>query len=306
MTTFVQKNEKLLDHKSASIKDFYELMKPRVMSLVIFTALVGYISGYTSSENVLNPYLSIIGIFAIALGAGSAGALNQWYDRDIDFKMERTKNRPIPIGRVDPTDAFAFGLLGSILSIIIIGLSINWFAGFFLCFTIIFYAFFYTIVLKRYTDQNIVIGGASGAFPPMIGYVCATGNLTLETFILFGIIFLWTPPHFWSLALKAKTEYRLANIPMLPNTRGDKVTKKHILIYAILVVLFSTLLFFLGYNSILYLSFSLLLGIKFIYECIKLLRFDDYDERKVFNFSIIYLFLIYLLISVDKILKLVI
>ena len=302
MTTFVQKNEKLLDHKSASIKDFYELMKPRVMSLVIFTTLVGYICGYTSSENVLNPYLSIIGIFAIALGAGSAGVLNQWYDRDIDSKMERTKNRPIPTGKIEQTDAFAFGLLGSILSIIIIGLSINWFAGFFLCFTIIFYAFFYTIVLKRYTDQNIVIGGASGAFPPMIGYVCAVGNLTLEAFILFGIIFLWTPPHFWALALKTKTEYRLANVPMLPNTRGDKVTKKQILLYAILVVLFSTILFFLDYNSILYLIFSLLLGMKFIYECIKLLRFDNYDERKVFNFSIIYLFLIYLLISVDKIL----
>ena len=302
MATFAQKNEKLLDHKSASIKDFYELMKPRVMYLVVFTTLVGYICGYTSSENVLNPYLSIIGIFAIALGAGSAGVLNQWYDRDIDSKMERTKNRPIPTGKIEPTDAFVFGLLGSILSIIIIGLSINWFAGFFLCFTIIFYAFFYTIVLKRYTDQNIVIGGASGAFPPMIGYVCAVGNLTLEAFILFGIIFLWTPPHFWALALKTKIEYRLANVPMLPNTRGDKVTKKQILLYAILVVLFSTILFFLDYNSILYLIFSLLLGMKFIYECIKLLRFDDYDERKVFNFSIIYLFLIYLLISVDKIL----
>jgi len=306
VATFAQKNEKLLDHKSASIKDFYELMKPRVMYLVVFTTLVGYICGYTSSENVLNPYLSIIGIFAIALGAGSAGVLNQWYDRDIDGKMERTKNRPIPTGKIEPSDAFAFGLLGSILSMIIIGLSINWFAGFFLCFTIIFYAFFYTIVLKRYTDQNIVIGGASGAFPPMIGYVCATGNLTLETFILFGIIFLWTPPHFWSLALKAKTEYRLANIPMLPNTRGDKVTKKQILIYAVLVVLFSTILFFLDYNSILYLIFSLLLGMKFIYECFKLLMFDDYDERKVFNFSIIYLFLIYLVISVDKILTSVI
>ena len=306
MATFAQKNEKLLDHKSASIQDFYELMKPRVMYLVVFTTLVGYICGYTSSENVLNPYLSIIGIFAIALGAGSAGVLNQWYDRDIDGKMERTKNRPIPTGKIEPSDAFAFGLLGSILSMIIIGLSINWFAGFFLCFTIIFYAFFYTIVLKRYTDQNIVIGGASGAFPPMIGYVCATGNLTLETFILFGIIFLWTPPHFWSLALKAKTEYRLANIPMLPNTRGDKVTKKQILIYAVLVVLFSTILFFLDYNSILYLIFSLLLGMKFIYECFKLLMFDDYDERKVFNFSIIYLFLIYLVISVDKILTSVI
>ena len=302
MSAVVQKNDKLLDHKSASVSDFYQLMKPRVMSLVIFTALVGYICGYTSAENVLNPYLSIIGIFAIALGAGSAGALNQWYDRDIDFKMERTKNRPIPQGKIEPTDAFAFGLLGSILSVMIIGLSINWFAGFFLCFTIIFYAFFYTVILKRYTDQNIVVGGASGAFPPMIGFICATGNLTLETFILFGIIFLWTPPHFWSLALKTKMEYRQANIPMLPNTRGDKITKIQILMYSTSLVLFSTILYFLDYNSILYLIFSLLLGVKFIHECIKLLIYDDYDERKVFNFSIIYLFLIYLIISIDKIL----
>ena len=270
------------------------------MSLVIFTALIGYSSGFFSDNLVINPFLSVIGIFAIALGAGSAGALNQWYERDIDSQMERTKNRPIPKGTIEPSDALAFGLVGSILSVIILGLSINWYAGFFLLFTITFYSVLYTVFLKKYTYQNIVIGGASGAFPPMIGYMCATGSLTLEPFILFGIIFLWTPPHFWSLALKTKSEYKLVNIPMLPNVKGDKETKVQILVYSIMLVCFSTFLYFFDYNSILYLIISLLLGLKFIQECIKLLILKNYDEKKVFNFSIVYLFLIYLFVFVDN------
>lgn len=300
MTSLVQKNDKILNYKSSSIRDFYSLMKPRVMSLVIFTALIGYSSGFFSDNLVINPFLSVIGIFAIALGAGSAGALNQWYERDIDSQMERTKNRPIPKGTIEPSDALAFGLVGSILSVIILGLSINWYAGFFLLFTITFYSVLYTVFLKKYTYQNIVIGGASGAFPPMIGYMCATGSLTLEPFILFGIIFLWTPPHFWSLALKTKSEYKLVNIPMLPNVKGDKETKVQILVYSIMLVCFSTFLYFFDYNSILYLIISLLLGLKFIQECIKLLILKNYDEKKVFNFSIVYLFLIYLFVFVDN------
>ncbi len=303
MSTLVQKNEKFVNYKLSSVSDFYCLMKPRVMSLVIFTALIGYSCGFFSENNLINPFLSAIGIFAIALGAGSAGALNQWYERDIDSKMERTKNRPLPRGSIEPTDALAFGLIGSMLSIIILGLSINWYAGFFLCFTIIFYSIFYTIFLKRYTYQNIVIGGASGAFPPMIGYMCASGSLTLQPLILFGIIFLWTPPHFWSLALKTKSEYKLVNIPMLPNVKGDKETKIQILIYSIILVCFSTLLYFFNYNSLVYLVISLLLGLKFIQECTKLLILKKYDEKKVFNFSIIYLFFIYLLIFFDNCLK---
>lgn len=300
MTSLVQKNDKILNYKSSSIRDFYSLMKPRVMSLVIFTALIGYSSGFFSDNLVINPFLSVIGIFAIALGAGSAGALNQWYERDIDSQMERTKNRPIPKGTIEPSDALAFGLVGSILSVIILGLSINWYAGFFLLFTITFYSVLYTVFLKKYTYHNIVIGGASGAFPPMIGYMCATGSLTLEPFILFGIIFLWTPPHFWSLALKTKSEYKLVNIPMLPNVKGDKETKVQILVYSIMLVCFSTFLYFFDYNSILYLIISLLLGLKFIQECIKLLILKNYDEKKVFNFSIVYLFLIYLFVFVDN------
>ena len=300
MSTLVQKSDKFLNYKSSSIADFYSLMKPRVMSLVIFTALIGYSSGFFSYSLLINPFLSGIGIFAIALGAGSAGALNQWYERDLDAQMERTKNRPIPRGVIQPSDALAFGLIGCILSVIILGLSINWYAGFFLFFTIVFYTVFYTVFLKKYTCQNIVIGGASGAFPPMIGYMCATGSLTIEALILFGIIFLWTPPHFWSLALKTKSEYNLVNIPMLPNVKGVKETKIQILVYSIILVCFSTLLYLLNYNSVLYLIISLLLGFKFIQECTKLLILKNYDEKKVFNFSIIYLFLIYLLIFVDN------
>ena len=236
MTTILQKDGEILDNKISSISDFFQLMKPRVMSLVIFTALIGYFCGVFSTETILNPYLSMIGILAIALGAGSSGVLNQWYDREVDSMMERTKNRPIPKGKIEPSDALAFGMIGSILSIVILGLCINWLAGFLLFFTIIFYAVFYTIFLKRYSYQNIVIGGASGAFPPIIGYVCSTGSFGLEALLLFGIIFLWTPPHFWALALKTKLEYKLVNIPMLPNIKGDKSTKLHIFIYTLILV----------------------------------------------------------------------
>ena len=301
MTTILQKDGEVLDNKISSINDFFQLMKPRVMSLVVFTALIGYFCGVFSSEIILNPYLSMIGILAIALGAGSSGVLNQWYDRDVDSIMERTKDRPIPRGKIEPSDALAFGLVGSILSIIILGLCINWLAGFLLFFTIIFYAVFYTIFLKRYSYQNIVIGGASGAFPPIIGYVCSTGSFGLEALLLFGIIFLWTPPHFWALALKTKLEYKLVNIPMLPNIKGDKSTKLHIFIYTLILVLFSILPYFFGFNSIIYLTLSLSFGLKFIYESYNLLKIKNYDERKVFNFSIIYLFFIFSLILIDKI-----
>ena len=301
MTTILQKDGEVLDNKISSINDFFQLMKRRVMSLVIFTALIGYFCGVFSSEVILNPYLSMIGILAIALGAGSSGVLNQWYDRDVDSIMERTKDRPIPRGKIEPSDALAFGLVGSILSIIILGLCINWLAGFLLFFTIIFYAVFYTMFLKRYSYQNIVIGGAYGAFPPVIGYVCSAGSFGLEALILFGIIFLWTPPHFWSLALKTKSEYKLVNIPMLPNIKGDKSTKWHIFIYTLILVMFSILPYLFGFNSIFYLTLSLSFGLKFIFEAYNLLNNKNYDERKVFNFSIIYLFLIFSLILVDKI-----
>ena len=281
--------------------DYINLMKPRVMSLVVFTAFVGYYNAVPVLGNSINPFLASIGIFAIALGAGASGVLNQWYDKDIDVLMDRTKNRPIPSGKIQPSEALSFGIITSILSIIILGLSINWLAASLLAFTIFFYAVVYTMWLKRQTVQNIVIGGAAGAFPPIIGHICATGSIGVEALILFLIIFLWTPPHFWALALKTKLEYKLVNIPMLPNVKGDKSTKWHIFLYTLILVIFSTLPYFFDFNSIFYLAFSLSLGFKFLFEAYNLLKIKNYDERKVFNFSIIYLFLIFSLILIDKI-----
>ena len=188
-------------NKLSSPFDYFRLMKPRVMSLVVFTAFVGYYTAEPVESYDLHPFLALIGIFAIALGAGASGVLNQWYDSDIDQLMLRTRDRPIPQGKIQPADALSFGVITSLLSIIILGLSVNWLAASLLAFTILFYAIVYTIWLKRYTVQNIVIGGAAGAFPPVIGQVCATGNVGIESLILFLIIFLWTPPHFWALAL---------------------------------------------------------------------------------------------------------
>ena len=209
-------------NKLSSPFDYFRLMKPRVMSLVVFTAFVGYYTAEPVESYDLHPFLALIGIFAIALGAGASGVLNQWYDSDIDQLMLRTRDRPIPQGKIQPADALSFGVITSLLSIIILGLSVNWLAASLLAFTILFYAIVYTIWLKRYTVQNIVIGGAAGAFPPVIGQVCATGNIGIESLILFFIIFLWTPPHFWALALIKKDDYAAAFIPMLPIVAGEK------------------------------------------------------------------------------------
>ena len=221
-------------NKLSSPFDYFRLMKPRVMSLVVFTAFVGYYTAEPVESYDLHPFLALIGIFAIALGAGASGVLNQWYDSDIDQLMLRTRDRPIPQGKIQPADALSFGVITSLLSIIILGLSVNWLAASLLAFTILFYAIVYTIWLKRYTVQNIVIGGAAGAFPPVIGQVCATGNIGIESLILFLIIFLWTPPHFWALALIKKDDYAAANIPMLPIVAGENLTRKYILIYSFL------------------------------------------------------------------------
>ena len=243
--------------------DYFILMKPRVMSLVVFTAFVGYFVGLSDNIAGLNPILATIGIFAIAIGAGASGVLNQWYERDIDSIMERTKNRPIPSKKIDPSEAFTFGIILSFISIIILGLAVNWFSSLLLAFTIIFYAVIYTVLLKRSTIQNIVIGGASGAFPPVIGYSLIDGNISVESLLLFGIIFLWTPPHFWALALLRQNEYRSANIPMLPVVHGEKITRKYILYYVLSLVPFSMLPFAFGYSSLIYLCTSVILGLNF-------------------------------------------
>ena len=285
---------------NSSPKDYFVLMKPRVMSLVVFTAFVGYFSASYDSMFGLNPILAAIGIFAIALGAGASGALNQWYERDIDSVMDRTKNRPIPSKRIKPSEAFTFGIVASLISIVILGLAINWVSSFLLAFTILFYAVFYTVYLKRYTYQNIVIGGAAGAFPPVIGFSLVGGGFSAEPLLLFGIIFLWTPPHFWALALLRQKDYQLAKIPMLPIVHGEKITKKYILYYVLILVPFSTLPFILGYSSHIYIIVSIILGLEFLRRTFLLTNNKVHSENNLFLYSIFYLFFLFLTICIDK------
>ena len=288
-------------NKLGSPSDYFKLMKPRVMSLVVFTAFVGYFTAVPIESYKLNPLLALIGIFAIALGAGASGVLNQWYDRDIDKLMDRTKDRPIPQGKILPSDALTFGVITSILSIMILGLSVNWIAASLLGFTIIFYAIVYTIWLKRYTVQNIVIGGAAGAFPPVIGQVCASGTIGLESLILFLIIFMWTPPHFWALALIKKDDYAAAKIPMLPIIAGDKVTRKNIFIYSLLLVPCSYLPWIFNFSGNFYLVIATIFGVEFLRRSFLILKELEGSEKNLFIYSIFYLSIIFAGICFDKI-----
>ena len=288
-------------NKLGSPTDYFKLMKPRVMSLVVFTAFVGYFTAVPIESYKLNPFLALIGIFAIALGAGASGVLNQWYDRDIDKLMDRTKDRPIPQGKILPSDALTFGVITSILSIMILGLSVNWIAASLLGFTIIFYAIVYTIWLKRYTVQNIVIGGAAGAFPPVIGQVCASGTIGFESLILFLIIFVWTPPHFWALALIKKDDYAAAKIPMLPIIAGEKVTRKNIFIYSLLLVPCSYLPWIFDFSGNFYLIITTIFGIEFLRRSFLILKKVEGSEKNLFLYSIFYLSIIFAGICFDKI-----
>ena len=283
--------------------DYINFMKPRVMSLVVFTAFVGYYNAVPILGNSINPFLALIGIFAIALGAGASGVLNQWYDKDIDVLMDRTKNRPIASGKIQPSEALSFGVITSILSIIILGLSINWLAASLLAFTIFFYAVVYTMWLKRHTVQNIVIGGAAGAFPPIIGHICATGSIGLESLILFLIIFLWTPPHFWALALVNKSDYKAAKIPMLPIIYGDMATRKNIFIYSLLLMPCAYLPWILNYSGNFYMIVVTLLNIEFIRRSIYVLKENRDSERGLFVYSIFYLSILFASICFDKLIS---
>ena len=291
-------------NKLGSPTDYFKLMKPRVMSLVVFTAFVGYFTAVPIESYKLNPFLALIGIFAIALGAGASGVLNQWYDRDIDKLMDRTKDRPIPQGKILPSDALTFGVITSILSIMILGLSVNWIAASLLGFTIIFYAIVYTIWLKRYTVQNIVIGGAAGAFPPVIGQVCASGTIGFESLILFLIIFVWTPPHFWALALIKKDDYAAAKIPMLPIIAGEKVTRKNIFIYSLLLVPCSYLPWVFDFSGNFYLIIATIFGIEFLRRSFLTLKEVEGSEKNLFLYSIFYLSVIFAGVCFDKIINL--
>lgn len=285
----------------AGARDFFELMKPRVMSLVVFTAFAGLIL----APGHINPVLGVIAILCIAVGAGASGALNMWYDADIDAVMTRTAKRPIPAGRVLPQEALAFGLTMSVFSVAILGLAVNWFAAALLAFTIFFYAVVYTMWLKRSTPQNIVIGGASGAFPPMIGWACVTGGVALDSILLFLIIFLWTPAHFWALALFKMRDYGAVGIPMMPNVVGEASTKTQIVVYAALTAAIAVAPTFTGLAGFGYGIFSSLLGAGFVYCSIAVWRMPDGDQKmipakKMFAYSILYLFAIFSALLADR------
>jgi protoheme IX farnesyltransferase len=278
----------------ATAGDFVALLKPRVMSLVVFTAFVGLLAAPVAP----NPLIAVIAILSIAVGAGASGSLNMWYDADIDAIMTRTAARPVPAGKVLPGEALIFGLVLSALSVMTLGVLVNWLAGFLLAFTIFFYAVVYTIWLKRSTPQNIVIGGAAGAFPPMIGWAAATGSVGLESVILFLIIFLWTPPHFWALALFKCEDYARAGIPMMPNVAGAASTRRQILAYALVVAPVAVLPWALGYTTAFYGITAVLLGAGFVYYAWKVFAMTDADRsmrpaKALFGYSLLYLFAIF-------------
>ena len=280
--------------------DYVALLKPRVMALVVFTAFVGLVA----APAPINPFLALIAIACIAVGAGASGALNMWYDADIDAVMTRTASRPIPSGRVLAGEALVFGLVLSALSVFTLGVLVNWLSAALLAFTIFFYAVVYTMVLKRRTPQNIVIGGAAGAFPPMVGWAAATGSIGLESVILFLIIFLWTPPHFWALALFKAGDYGRAGIPMMPNVAGAASTRRQIFAYALIVAPVAVLPALLGYVSPVYGVLSGALGVGFVWYAWQVLRMDDSDTvmkpaKKLFAYSLVYLFAIFAIYLAD-------
>ena len=282
--------------------DYFALLKPRVMALVVFTAVVGLLA----APAPLNPFIALIAILSIAVGAGASGALNMWYDADIDAVMSRTASRPVPSGRVLQREALAFGLVLSALSVMTLGVLVNWLAASLLAFTIFFYAVVYTMWLKRSTPQNIVIGGAAGAFPPMIGWAAATGSVSLESVILFLIIFLWTPPHFWALALFKAGDYGRAGIPMMPNVAGLASTRRQIFAYSLVVAAVGVAPWVLGYSSLGYGVCATALGAGFVWYAWKVLQLTDDDHamkpaKALFGYSILYLFGIFAAYLIDAI-----
>jgi len=284
----------------AGVGDYIALLKPRVMSLVVFTALVGLVI----APGHFHPVLAITSILCIAVGGGASGALNMWYEGDIDALMSRTANRPIPRGRILPGEALAFGLTLAFFSVMTLGILVNWLAGALLAFTIFFYVVVYTMGLKRYTAQNIVIGGAAGALPPVVAWAAATGSLSPEPILLFLIIFLWTPPHFWALALFRTDDYGRANIPMLPNVAGPDATRLQILLYTILLVAVAASPWPLGYFSAVYGVTSLVLGAGMLWYAVQVYRHRTGSAalratRGLFKFSILYLFALFAVLLLE-------
>ena len=302
MTSNIINKKSIFENSIVNLKSFILLMKPRVMSLVIFTCAVGLL---TAPERVTF-YNSVVSIFFVAIGAGAAGALNMWYEADLDKLMTRTCLRPIPTGKLNKNQALIFGVILSVVSVLGLYYFSNILSAAILLITIMFYLFIYTIWLKRKTPQNIVIGGASGALPPVIGWTIATNNLTLEPITFFLIIFFWTPSHFWALSLFKADDYKKANIPMLPLTNGIENTKKNILIYSILMLPVVIAPYLIGFVGKIYLFSSLILTVYYIYLCYELSnfkknKFEITKAKKVFSYSILYLFLLFVLFLVDKI-----
>jgi protoheme IX farnesyltransferase len=281
----------------ADVPDFVALLKPRVMSLVVFTAF----AGLYLAPGTIHPFIGFVAVLCIAVGAGASGAINMWYDRDIDAVMERTSSRPIPAGRMTAGEALGFGVVLAIGSVTVMGLAVNWAAAALLAGTIGFYVFIYTVWLKRRTPQNIVIGGAAGAFPPMVGWAAVTGDVSLGSLLLFAIIFMWTPPHFWALSLYRSGDYEKAGVPMLPVVAGDAETRRQILIYTVLLVPLGVVPSLIGMASWVYGGVATVLGAVFLgfAVCVLRDRGEKYAKR-TFAFSILYLFLLFAMLIVDR------
>jgi heme o synthase len=281
----------------ASAGDYVALLKPRVMSLVVFTGFVGL---YLAPGHV-HPVLGAVAVLCIAVAAGAAGAINMWYEHDIDAVMRRTRGRPIPAGRIEPANALGFGVVLAVGAVSVMELALNWVAAGLLALSIAFYVFVYTIWLKRRTPQNIVIGGAAGAFPPMIGWAAATGEVSLASLALFAIIFMWTPPHFWSLALYRSEDYARAGVPMLPVVAGKAETRRQIVIYAALLVPLTTAPYALGVAGPLYLGVALALGAVFLATSLRVwLDHRDRAAMRNFKVSILYLFFLFVALIADR------
>ena len=293
--------------QEASFGDYFALLKPRVMSLVVFTALVGLFAAPTA----VHPMIAFSSILFIAIGGGASGALNMWWDADIDAIMRRTRSRPIPSGKVAPDEAKAIGFALSGFSVVMLALASNFVAAGLLAFTIFFYVVIYTMWLKRWTPQNIVIGGAAGAFPPMIGWAVATGGISSESVFMFALIFVWTPPHFWALALFMRNDYDDAKVPMLTVTHGRRSTRAHILCYTLALAAVAVGAGFTSLGGPVYLVVSVILNIAFIKGAVDIWRRDEADsetddfkvERSFFKLSLAYLFLHFSAILIDVLVK---
>jgi protoheme IX farnesyltransferase len=286
----------------AAVSDYLALLKPRVMSLVVFTALTGMVL----APGGIHPVLGFAALLAIAVGAGASGALNMWYDADIDRVMRRTRGRPVPMGRVTGGEALGFGILLSVGAVTLLGFASNYLAAALLAFTILFYAVVYTMWLKRWTPQNIVIGGAAGALPPVIGWTAVTGSIGWESLVLFVIIFLWTPPHFWALALYKADEYARAGVPMMPVARGAARTRTEILVYSVVLAFAGVAPTVLGFAGIVYGAVAAVSGLLFVVAAFRVFRSregaaGERSARDLFAYSILYLFLLFAVLLAEAI-----